>query len=67
LPNIKVPVLLIQGEEDEYGTLNQVDSIKRGCIGPVRSLVLQDCGHDPHRDYPDSVIEAAVAFLNEVI
>ena len=58
-----VPSLVIQGEDDAYGTLAQVDAIERGSGAPVTRLVLPRCGHAPHRDRPDEVLEAVVAFL----
>ena len=53
---IRCPVLVIQGEDDEYGTLAQVDAIEAGCGGPVRRLVLPDCGHSPHREQPEATL-----------
>lgn len=50
LPSIRVPVLVIQGEEDEYATAAQVDAVVSGVGGSVRALMLPQCGHSPHRD-----------------
>jgi pimeloyl-ACP methyl ester carboxylesterase len=47
LPVIQAPVLLIQGENDEYGTLRQVEAIEKGTAGPVQTLILPNCGHSP--------------------
>jgi pimeloyl-ACP methyl ester carboxylesterase len=63
LPGISVPVLVIQGEEDEYGTLKQVAAIERGCKGTVQSLILTDCGHSPHRERPQETLKAITAFI----
>ena len=63
LPRIRVPSLVIQGEDDAYGTLAQVDAIERGSGGPVTRLVLPRCGHAPHRDAPDEVLAAVTAFV----
>ena len=63
LPRITVPVLVIQGEEDEYGTLRQVEAIERGCSGPVRSVLLQECGHSPHRDRPRRTLDEITSFV----
>jgi pimeloyl-ACP methyl ester carboxylesterase len=62
LPCITCPVLLIQGEQDEYGTLRQIDAIARQVQGPVERLVLPDCGHSPHRDQPNPVLASVSAF-----
>lgn len=56
------PMLVIQGEDDEYGTLAQVDAIKTAARGPVSRLVLPRCGHSPHRDHEAAVIDSIVDF-----
>ncbi|HWS99377.1 MAG TPA: alpha/beta hydrolase [Pyrinomonadaceae bacterium] len=65
LPGVRVPVLAIQGEGDEYGTLLQIQAIEKGCGGSVRSLVLPGCGHSPHRDQPERVLEAVTSFVRD--
>jgi hypothetical protein len=64
LPGIRVPVLLIQGEHDEYGTARQLDAIANGCVAPVERLVLERCGHAPHRDQPEPTLAAVAQFVN---
>ena len=66
LPNIKAPVLVIQGENDQYGTIKQVEAIESGCAGVVETLLLADCGHSPHRDQPDEVLQRTVTFINKL-
>ena len=63
LPRITVPVLVVQGEDDEYGTLAQVEAIRRQAGGPVETLVLPECGHSPHRDQPERTLEAMARFV----
>lgn len=63
LPMIESPVLVVQGEEDEYGTLRQVEAVVTQVGGPARSLVLAGCGHSPHSDQPDAVLDAAGRFV----
>ncbi len=58
LPGIRVPALVIQGREDEYGTAGQVEAIQRKSGGPVETLWLDACGHSPHRDRPEATLEA---------
>jgi pimeloyl-ACP methyl ester carboxylesterase len=60
---IDQPLLLIQGRDDEYGTLAQLDRIEARVKGPTRRLVLPDCGHSPHRDQEAAVLDAIVAFV----
>jgi pimeloyl-ACP methyl ester carboxylesterase len=63
LPRVTVPVLLIQGIDDEYGTMDQLDRIERSARGPVTRLELAACGHSPHREQTDAVLDAARRFL----
>jgi pimeloyl-ACP methyl ester carboxylesterase len=62
LPRIDAPVLVIQGEDDEYGTRRQLDAIQRGAR-EVETLLLPACGHSPHRDRPEATLRSAVDFL----
>ncbi len=60
LPRITVPVVVIQGEDDEYASRAQVDVVAEGVSGPVRALLLPRCGHSPQRDQEAAVIAALV-------
>jgi pimeloyl-ACP methyl ester carboxylesterase len=60
--HVTQPILLIQGRDDEYGTLAQIDRIEARAPGPATRLVLADCGHAPQRDQETAVLEAIVAF-----
>jgi pimeloyl-ACP methyl ester carboxylesterase len=64
LPAITCPVLVIQGEDDEYGTPRQVDAIAAQVSGPVETMLLPRCGHAPHQDHRDVVIERIASFLS---
>jgi pimeloyl-ACP methyl ester carboxylesterase len=66
LPKIRVPVLVIQGEDDSYGTLRQVEAIEKRCSGPVTTVILEDCGHSPHVDQPATTLEAIVEFVSGI-
>jgi pimeloyl-ACP methyl ester carboxylesterase len=59
---ITTPMLAIQGENDEYGTLAQLDRIESQTRGPLQRLVLPDCGHSPHRNREVAVIDAIDGF-----
>jgi pimeloyl-ACP methyl ester carboxylesterase len=61
---IACPVLAVQGEDDEYGTLDQVHSIARR-LPKTRLLVLPKCGHSPHRDEPALLSREAGRFILE--
>lgn len=62
LPSIRCPLLAIQGHDDPYGTMEQIDGIARR-TRKTELLKLDQCGHSPHRDQPDHVISATVRFL----
>lgn len=63
LAAITAPVLALQGMDDEYGTLEQVRGIARALPG-TQVLELPNCGHSPHRDQPDAVIDAVTSWAN---
>ena len=65
LPSIACPILAIQGEDDEYGTMEQIARIERA-VPRVETLKLKNCRHSPHRDQPDAVIERVARFVKEV-
>jgi pimeloyl-ACP methyl ester carboxylesterase len=62
LDAIGCPLLVVQGEDDEYGTLAQVHGIVRH-VPHATTLVLPACGHSPHRDQPDRLIDAVGRFM----
>lgn len=63
LDAMPVPILAIQGSDDQYGTLAQIDVITERSPSPVDTLVLDDCRHSPFLDRPDAVLNAIKAFL----
>ena len=62
LAGITGPVLAIQGIDDEYGTMAQIDGIA-AALPRARLVKLPACGHSPHRDQPEAVIDASLAFI----
>jgi len=62
LPRLQCPILAVQGEDDEYGTLAQVEDIRRHVPG-AELVVLRDCGHSPHRDQPAALTHAVTDFI----
>lgn len=64
LDAIACPVLAIQGQDDEYGTLEQIRGIARR-VARTELLELAHCGHAPHVRHPQRVIEATTAFIEE--
>ena len=65
LPKITCPVLAIQGEDDEYGTMEQMRRIG-GQVPKVELVMLPDCRHSAHKDQPDAVIDAVARFVERV-
>lgn len=63
IATIRCPLLAVQGLNDEYGTLKQIRGIARR-LPQTRLLELPDCGHSPHRDQREAVIEATRELLN---
>lgn len=66
LPGIRCPILAIQGEDDEYGTMEQIERIARQARD-VDLVKLADCRHSPHKDQPDAVLAAVGAFVARVL
>ncbi|OZI48257.1 alpha/beta fold hydrolase [Bordetella genomosp. 4] len=62
LPRIECPLLAIQGQDDEYGTMAQIHSI-REAAAQTQLLKIPDCRHSPHIDQPDVVIRAVADFI----
>ena len=65
LPAIACPVLAIQGEDDDYGTMAQVRAIVDGAR--AKSLVIPGVGHTPHRDARDEVLAATAEFITRAV
>lgn len=65
LPSINAPCLVIQGEQDQYGTLSQVMRITEA-VAEARSLLLPDCAHAPHVDQPETTLAAITEFVSAV-
>ena len=63
LPSVCCPLLLVQGEDDEYGTLAQVDAIAAQAAGPTEMLALAGCAHTPWKDQADVVVDAIARFV----
>lgn len=61
---LSLPTLLIQGRDDEYGTLAQIDRIADLAQGPTERIVLEKCGHSPHRDQEAAVLAAIADFAS---
>lgn len=67
LPGVRCPVLAIQGHDDEYGTMAQLDEIARRVSGPCELVKLEDCGHAPFRDQAQIVVSLASNFVKKLL
>ena len=65
LAGVPCPVLAIQGEDDEYGTAEQVRRITRR-VRDGEVLMLSDCGHSPHRDQPEALMRSITRFIERI-
>jgi pimeloyl-ACP methyl ester carboxylesterase len=65
LGSIRAPLLAIQGENDPYGTMAQIDEIARA-VPQTQRLKLPGCGHSPHRDQPEAVMQALQTFIRDL-
>jgi pimeloyl-ACP methyl ester carboxylesterase len=63
LPSIDCPVLAVQGRDDEYGTLAQIEAVARA-VPDTELLALDACGHSVHRDQPDRLTRTAIEFID---
>ena len=66
LPKVRCPVLAMQGVDDEYGTMAQLDEIARRVAGPCELVKLENCGHSPFRDQPEKALAAMVRFIEKL-
>ncbi len=64
LRKIKVPILAIQGKDDEYGSFAQAELIA-GKPG-AEALMLNDCGHNPHKEQPEATLRAIKNFIRRI-
>jgi len=62
----RCPVLVIQGEDDPYGTAAQTEAIARQAGGACRIELLADCGHAPHRDQREKTLAAMAGFIEKL-
>jgi pimeloyl-ACP methyl ester carboxylesterase len=64
---IRVPILIVQGENDQYGTLKQIEVARQECFCPVETVVLPGIRHIPYREAPELTVDAVAAFINRLL
>ncbi len=67
LPTIRVPILIIQGSDDQYGTAAQIEVARTETYCPVEVLYLDNCRHSPQIDQPDATLDAIAEFSHRVL
>jgi len=63
LPGIRVPMLIVQGTADEYGTAEQLCVAERAASCPVEAMLIEGANHAPHLSAPECVLDAAASFI----
>ena len=66
LQNITAPVLAIQGEDDQYGSFAQLESIKNNCVNAEIEF-LPHCGHSPHLQLKDEILKLMADFIDQIL
>jgi pimeloyl-ACP methyl ester carboxylesterase len=67
LDYIRVPILIVQGENDQYGTLRQVEVAEQACSCPVETAILPGIRHDPCREAPEQTLAIVAGFINRLL
>ena len=65
--HIRVPILILQGADDPYGTAAQIELAQEAAYCPVEAVMLDHCGHAPHLDRPDATLDAIAAFVERML
>ncbi|HZD23732.1 MAG TPA: alpha/beta hydrolase [Acidimicrobiia bacterium] len=63
LSGVSCPILVIQGDADEYGTSKQLESIEAGVCGRVTTVLVEDAGHSPHLSHTEQVTDTVTGFI----
>jgi pimeloyl-ACP methyl ester carboxylesterase len=66
LAHIRVPILIVQGENDQYGTVRQIELAQAECYCPVEVALLPNTRHAPHREAPEATLRAVADFCTRL-
>jgi pimeloyl-ACP methyl ester carboxylesterase len=64
---IRLPVAIVQGADDRYGTIRQVEIAREECYCPVDVSIIPDAGHSPHREAPEATLNAIAEFARSIL
>ena len=67
LAYIRVPILIVQGEQDQYGTVKQIEAAQDECYCPVEVALLSGARHSPQRDAPEATLDTIADFIARVV
>jgi pimeloyl-ACP methyl ester carboxylesterase len=67
LAYIRVPVAILQGADDQYGTIRQIEVAQQECYCPVDVTIISGAGHSPHREAPEATLTAVSEFANRIL
>jgi pimeloyl-ACP methyl ester carboxylesterase len=67
LAYIRVPVAILQGADDQYGTIRQIEIAQQECYCPVEVTVIPGAGHSPHREAPGATLNAIADFAGRIL
>ncbi|HXX07735.1 MAG TPA: alpha/beta hydrolase [Pseudolabrys sp.] len=67
LAYIRVPVLIVQGEDDQYGTVKQIEVAQQECYCPVEVALVPGARHSPQREAAEPTLKAIAEFVSRVI
>ncbi len=67
LAYIRVPIAILQGAEDQYGTMRQVEIAREECYCPVDVTLIPGAGHSPHREAPGATLETIAEFAKRIL
>ena len=67
LAYIRVPVTILQGADDEYGTIRQIEIAEEECYCPVEVTIIPGAGHSPHREAPEATLNAIAEFAERIL
>jgi len=66
IDHLRIPVLAIQGREDAYGTLAQIEEIENRIYSPLETELLSGCGHAPHLEQESKTLQAVTGFVDRL-
>jgi pimeloyl-ACP methyl ester carboxylesterase len=67
LAYIRIPIAIVQGADDQYGTLRQIEIAELECACPVDVTIIPNAAHSPHREAPEATLTVITDFINRIL